>query len=57
MTCRVTILQGGAAFMGMREYEKDQAANGDPPHHEFAKEVSFMLLFVAARRGTGTHGK
>lgn len=35
--------------MGMREYEKHQAANGDPPHHQFAKEVSCMLVFVAAK--------
>jgi len=30
---------GAAAFFAMREYEKHQAANGQPPSHEFAKEM------------------
>ena len=30
---------GAAAFFAMREYEKHQAENGDPPSHEFAKEL------------------
>ncbi len=30
---------GAAAFFAMREYEKHQAANGQPPSHEFAKEL------------------
>ena len=32
-------MQGAASFMAMREYEKHQAANGQPPNHQFAKEV------------------
>ena len=35
--------QGGAAFMAMREYEKHEAANGQPPNHQFAKEVGSRL--------------
>lgn len=30
---------GAAAFFAMREYEKHQAANGQPPSHQFAKEL------------------
>lgn len=30
---------GAAAFFAMREYEKHQAANGQPPSHQFAKEM------------------
>lgn len=30
---------GAAAFFAMREYEKHQAANGNPPSHAFAKEL------------------
>lgn len=30
---------GAAAFFAMREYEKHQEQNGQPPSHEFAKEL------------------
>lgn len=30
---------GAAAFFAMREYEKHQAENGNPPSHAFAKEL------------------
>jgi hypothetical protein len=30
---------GAAAFAAMRAYEKHQAANGQPPSHQFAKEL------------------
>ena len=30
---------GAAAFFAMREYEKHQDANGQPPSHQFAKEL------------------
>lgn len=30
---------GAAAFFAMREYEKHQSANGQPPSHQFAKEL------------------
>lgn len=36
---------GAAAFAAMREYEKHQAANGNPPSHAFAKE---LLAGIAA---------
>lgn len=39
LSCCMTMLQGAAAFFAMREYEKHQAANGNPPNHQFAKEV------------------
>lgn len=32
-------VSGAAAFFAMREYEKHQAENGQPPSHEFAKEL------------------
>ena len=32
-------LAGAAAFFAMREYEKHQDANGQPPSHQFAKEM------------------
>ncbi|DBA98932.1 hypothetical protein WJX77_000924 [Trebouxia sp. C0004] len=32
-------LGGAAAFAAMRAYEKHQAANGQPPSHQFAKEL------------------
>ena len=30
---------GAAAFAAMRAYEKHQSANGQPPSHQFAKEL------------------
>ena len=30
---------GAAAFFAMREYEKKQSENGQPPSHQFAKEM------------------
>ena len=36
MTCCNT---GAAAFFAMREYEKHQSENGQPPSHQFAKEM------------------
>jgi len=30
---------GAAAFFAMREYEKHQSQNGQPPSHQFAKEM------------------
>lgn len=30
---------GAAAFFAMRQYEKHQEENGQPPSHEFAKEL------------------
>ena len=30
---------GAAAFFAMRQYEKHQEQNGQPPSHEFAKEL------------------
>lgn len=33
------MIVGAAAFAAMREYEKHQAANGNPPSHAFAKEL------------------
>ena len=41
---------GAAAFFAMREYEKHQAANGNPPSHAFAKEL--MAGIAAAEVGT-----
>ena len=34
--------QGAASFFAMREYEKHEAANGQPPNHQFAKEVRIL---------------
>ena len=39
--------------MAMREYEKHQAANGNPPNHQFAKEVRYSsLLSMGVRLST-----
>lgn len=35
----IRIESGAAAFFAMREYEKHQAENGQPPSHQFAKEL------------------
>ncbi|CAK0784382.1 hypothetical protein CVIRNUC_007586 [Coccomyxa viridis] len=32
-------LSGAASFFAMREYEKHEASNGQPPNHQFAKEM------------------
>ena len=42
-------LAGAAAFFAMREYEKHQAENGNPPSHAFAKEL--MAGIAAAEVG------
>ncbi len=42
----VIMLQGAASFFAMREYEKHQAANGQPPNHQFAKEVDNKLTVM-----------
>lgn len=33
------VTAGAAAFFAMREYEKHQSQNGQPPSHQFAKEL------------------
>jgi len=35
---------GGAAFMGMREWEKHQERQGQPVNHQFAKEALVGLV-------------
>ena len=38
--------------MAMREYEKHQAANGNPPNHQFAKEVRYRSLLSMGMRAS-----
>lgn len=45
----ITSYAGAAAFAAMREYEKHEAANGNPPSHAFAKE---LLAGIAAAEVT-----
>ena len=51
LTCPVR--PGAAAFFAMREYEKHQAANGNPPSHAVAKEL--MAGIAAAEVGSVYH--
>ena len=39
LNCTAANSTGAAAFFAMREYEKHQDANGQPPSHQFAKEL------------------
>ena len=48
-------LAGAAAFFAMREYEKHQAENGNPPSHAFAKEL--MAGIAAAEVNVQQHLK
>ncbi|KAL3135954.1 hypothetical protein ABBQ32_006998 [Trebouxia sp. C0010 RCD-2024] len=47
---------GAAAFFAMREYEKHQAENGQPPSHQFAKELMAGIAGAEVDRLAETKG-